>query len=134
MEEVSVIRTVSPSVPLAVKPSSTPLSRTRFGKTANSGIQADKIPSERDGTTASVSLPFSKKNRSVEVSAVIKDLNQKLEVANNTLRFQIDDTTDEIKVQVVDKETGKVVRTIPPEPSLSILAQGELSGLLSVHG
>lgn len=67
-------------------------------------------------------------------TAVVEALNQKLEVAHNTLRFHIDDTTEEIKVQVVDKETGKVVRTIPPEPSLSILAQGEFSSLLSVQG
>jgi len=74
------------------------------------------------------------KNSSTDINAVIKDLNQKLEVAHNTLRFQIDETTEEIKVQVVNKETGQVVRTIPPEPSLSLLAQGEFNSLLSIHG
>lgn len=134
MEEVSVIRTLSPLVSHTSKPSATPLSRTRSGNSENSEIQPDKVSSEREANAISVSVPSANKNSAADVNAVIEDLNQKLEVANNMLRFQIDETTEEIKVQVVNKETGQVVRTIPPEPSLSILAQGEFNGLLSVHG
>ncbi len=133
MEDISVIRTHSPSVSHTVKPSATPLSRTRSGNSDNGGIQADKSSSGVEAG-AKVVPELQNKNNSKDVGAVIDDLNHKLEIAHNTLRFHIDDTTEEIKVQVVDKETGKVVRTIPPEPSLSILAQGEFSGLLSVQG
>lgn len=133
MEEIRVIKSLSPSVSYAAKSPATSKSSSGPGKGEFSGVTKGKDLSngELTATAAGVSKP---KDNLSEVTAVVEALNQKLEVAHNTLRFHIDDTTEEIKVQVVDKETGKVVRTIPPEPSLSILAQGEFSSLLSVQG
>ena len=124
MEELSVIRTLSQGVSHTAKSSS--VQTPKSGRSESSGTPVGDVVTE--------SVPSGKKVELAEVSAAVEDLNHRLELANNTLRFHIDDTTEEIKVQVVDKETGKVVRTIPPEPSLSILAQGEFSGLLSVQG
>jgi uncharacterized FlaG/YvyC family protein len=134
MGDFSVIRMLSPVVSHTSKPSFTPVSRTRSGGGDSSGIQADNISIGREGSVTPTSVSSPNKNSSTDINAVIEDLNQKLEVAHNTLRFQIDETTEEIKVQVVNKETGQVVRTIPPEPSLSLLAQGEFNSLLSIHG
>ena len=44
-----------------------------------------------------------------------ESLNQKLTTMNTSLKFQIDDETNEITVLIVDKETNKVVHTIPAE-------------------
>lgn len=134
MEEIRVVKTLSPSVPHVGKPAATTVSRTRSEKTGTSEMQGGNIPGRNEQSPTSVAPSSPNKDNSSNITAVIEDLNQKLEIANNTLRFQIDDTTEEIKVQVVDKNTGKVVRTIPPEPSLSILAQGEFSSLLNVQG
>lgn len=133
MENVNVISALSQSVSRAAKPPAPSIGIAKSGRSDTRGSQAVNVSSE--GVKATTSAQVSNKRKSfTEVNAVIEDLNQKLEVAQNTLRFQIDDATKEIKVQVVDKETGKVVRTIPPEPSLSLLASGEFSGLLSVQG
>lgn len=133
MEEVRVISTLGPSGAHSAKPSTSPSSNVKSGRSESRGTPTPKDPNEGvPSTTAARSQQ--KIDSLTEANAVINDLNQKLEVAHNTLRFHIDDTTEEIKVQVVDKDTGKVVRTIPPEPSLSILSQGEFSGLLSVQG
>jgi uncharacterized FlaG/YvyC family protein len=127
MEEVSVIRTLNQSVSHTGKSPAT--STTKSVRSETSGAPVATVVDVVAGNVRS-----EKKVELAEVSAAVEDLNQRLALANNTLRFQIDDTTEEIKVQVVDKDTGKVVRTIPPEPSLSILSQGEFSGLLSVQG
>lgn len=131
MEEVSVIRTHNQTVSHTGK--SPTVSPPKSGRSEARGAQvAEAVDVGAKNITSA--FPSDKKIELAEVSAAVEDLNHRLELANNTLRFHIDDTTEEIKVQVVDKETGKVVRTIPPEPSLSILAQGEFSGLLSVQG
>ena len=42
-----------------------------------------------------------------------------------TLRFKIDQDTHEVHVILVDKESGKVIRSIPPD-ELKLLQEGEL--------
>jgi uncharacterized FlaG/YvyC family protein len=133
MEEIRAVKTLSLSVPHVGKPAAT-VSRTRSEIPGTSEIRGKNVPGLNEQSPTSVAPSSSNKDNPSNINAVIEDLNQKLEIANNTLRFQIDDTTEEIKVQVVDKDTGQVVRTIPPEPSLSILSQGEFSSLLSVQG
>ena len=133
MEEVSVIRTLSQSVSHAAKPSTASSPPSKSGRSAGGGTPTGSVI-ENGGSSATSTLPSTKKANLAEVREAVEDINHRLEVAHHTLRFQIDDATEEIKVHVVDKETGRVVRTIPPEPSLSILASGEFSGLFSVHG
>jgi uncharacterized FlaG/YvyC family protein len=36
-------------------------------------------------------------------------------MSNNILKFQVDDKTKQVTVMIVDKESGKVVKTIPSE-------------------
>ena len=134
MEEVSVIRTLSQSVANSVKPPPVPVSVSRSGRNERSENPAARVSEEGPVTVPPAPPPSEKKASLAEVSAAVEDINRQLDIAQHTLRFQIDDATEELKVQVVDKETGKVVRTIPPEPSLSILAGGNFSGLFSVQG
>ncbi len=132
MEEVSVIRTRSQAVSNTVKPP-VPSPDSKSGRSENSGNQTARVSKESLVNATSASPP-QKDVSLAKANAAVDDINHQLEIAHHTLRFQIDDATDEIKVLVVDKETGKVVRTIPPEPSLSLLANGNFSGLFSVQG
>ena len=62
---------------------------------------------------------------------IIDDLNKKLNCAGRELRCSIHKKTGQVMVKVVDTDTGKIVREIPPEKSLDILAKVlEQSGLL----
>lgn len=133
MENVSVISGLNQSVSPAAKSTSPPLGIAKLGRSDSRGVQAVSA-SDKGGKVSTFADASKNKDSLAVVNAVIEDLNKKLEVAQNSLRFQIDDATKEIKVQVVDKDTGKVVRTIPPEPSLSLFASGEFSSLLSVQG
>jgi len=62
---------------------------------------------------------------------IISDLNKKLNVAGREIRYNIHEKTRQVMVKVVDTDTGKTIREIPPEKSLDILAKIlEQSGLL----
>ncbi len=49
------------------------------------------------------------------LSQALRELNQRLHAWSTNLRFQLDDETSRVVVQVVDAETGDVVRQIPSE-------------------
>ena len=62
---------------------------------------------------------------------IITDLNKKLNVTGRELRCSIHKESGRVMVKVVDTDSGKTIREIPPEKSLDILAKLlEQSGLL----
>jgi len=62
---------------------------------------------------------------------IINDLNKKLNAAGRELRCSIHKKTGQVMVKVVDTESGKTIREIPPEKSLDALAKIlEQAGLL----
>lgn len=66
-----------------------------------------------------------------ELEESIKKLNTTAEAFNIRLRFKVDEETDRIVVKVVEKETEKVIREIPPEQVLNMVAQiQDLIGVL----
>ena len=133
MEEVSFVRPGSQALSNTAKPPTVPSPASKSGRSESSGNQTARVSEERLVNATSASPP-QKDVSLAKANAAVDDINHQLEVVHHSIRFQIDDATDEIKVLVVDKETGKVVRTIPPEPSLSLLANGNFSGLFSVQG
>ncbi|WP_438435477.1 flagellar protein FlaG [Gorillibacterium sp. sgz500922] len=54
-----------------------------------------------------------------------------MEGANTQLDFSIHQKTKQIMVKVLDKDTGKVIREIPPEKTLDFVAKmWEMAGIL----
>jgi len=65
----------------------------------------------------------------VEVSVAAAD--RLRELVNSRLSFGYDEESDRVYVQVIDTDTGEVVRQIPPERMLEMLAQvREMIGLI----
>ena len=54
-------------------------------------------------------------NSAEEIQKNINELNSQLEDLNHSIQFSVDNETKDIVVKVVDKESGEVVRQIPPE-------------------
>lgn len=131
MEDLSVtVRTVSAPVVASVKTTGpTPaLSKSQGAVPKNIHVSEDK--------RTSLGLP-EQSPQDVTTGAVkeaVENLNSQLESSARSIRFQIDDKTDKIEVYVIDKETGEVVRRIPPEASIRLSANGELGGLFSILG
>ena len=65
------------------------------------------------------------------VEELVKELEKKLSMLNTQLKISIDKDTDMVVVKVIDKETKKVIRQIPPEYVLKIVKYlDEITGLL----
>lgn len=114
---------------------------------STSSIQIDPVRIERIGvelkaitqTSTSqkreVTQPHNvlqKETRSAE--EIRKDLdviNNQLKIMNRSIQFSVDDDTHDIVVSLVDKESGKVIRQLPPESVLRLREHmAEVSGLI----
>ena len=114
---------------------------------STSSIQIDPVRIERIGvelkaiTQTSTSQKreviqphnvLQKETRSTE--EVRKDLdviNTQLKIMNRSIQFSVDDDTHDIVVSLVDKESGKVIRQLPPESVLRLREHmAEVSGLI----
>lgn len=64
------------------------------------------------------------------IKQVVSDLNRKIN--NNTIaEFGYHDDTNRVTIKIVDKETKDVIREIPPEKTLDLIAKAwELAGIL----
>ena len=86
----------------------------------------------RNREVARAQKTLQKETRSAE--EIHKDLdaiNVQLSILNRSIQFSIDDSTDDIVVSVVDKESGKVIRQLPPESILRLREHmKEISGLI----
>ena len=66
-----------------------------------------------------------------KVKSAIADINKKIAPTETTLQFSYHEKTHRICITVKDKETDKVIREIPPEKTLDMIAKSlELAGLL----
>lgn len=67
-----------------------------------------------------------------DISSVVKELNMMVrQFAATKVSFDVDEATGRSVVRVVNKETGEVVRQLPPEVLLTLVARMEqLSGLI----
>lgn len=73
-------------------------------------------------------------NSARQLDGIIGRLNLMLEITWYDLRFRIHEASKEIIVQVVNRETGEVLREIPPEKILDMWAEMKrLIGMLFDH-
>jgi len=98
----------------------------------NVEVQNTKVSGQNENTL-SQNQKFDEKNKLTAdlVEKIIEDLKKKLSMLNTQLQIQIDKDTDTIVVKVIDKETNKVIRQIPPEYVLKIAKYlDEIAGIL----
>jgi len=55
-----------------------------------------------------------------QLTETVQDLNQRLSGYDTNLQFEIDDQSQQMVVQIVDRETKEVVRQIPSEKALAL--------------
>jgi flagellar protein FlaG len=61
----------------------------------------------------------------------IEHANKAMLGATTTFEFAIHDKTKQIMVKVIDKDTGEIIREIPPEKTLDMVAKmWELAGII----
>lgn len=66
-----------------------------------------------------------------EITKKLDRLNKQLEFMNRSIRFSIDEDSQEIVVRVVDKRSGEVITQLPPDDVLKLKERlDEMAGLL----
>ena len=82
-----------------------------------------------DKQSAKPEVSFDKPGK---ISELVKDLDTMVhQVASTKISFDVDEDTGQSVVRVINKETGEVVRQVPPEELLTLAARmRQLSGLI----
>lgn len=99
-------------------------------KSVNSGSVGTNTVND-DAKTSIVTDEFIKSGEASisQIRAAISEANYK--AVRTRCEFAVDDATNRISIKVIDKETDEVIREIPPEESLEMLAKiWELAGLI----
>lgn len=79
------------------------------------------------------SMPEQKAQPEIKISqALLNEVQQEIQMIRNVgLRFSVHETTGRTIIRVVDKETEELIREIPPEQVLNLMAKiGEMVGIL----
>jgi len=105
------------------------------GRWQNAGIGAVASTQASAGKEHNVSLPhkaLQKDSRlSEEIQKILDEMNTQLNIMNRSIQFSIDESSRDIVVRVVDKDTGEVIREVPPESIQKLREKmAELTGLL----
>jgi flagellar protein FlaG len=65
------------------------------------------------------------------VSEIVREMNEQIQQHSTQLEFVIDGDTNDVIVKIVNKESGELVRQIPPEELVNLTkAFSELRGVL----
>lgn len=66
-----------------------------------------------------------------KVESALRDINTKIRPTHTECQFSYHEATKRITIKVLDQESGEVIREIPPEKTLDMIARTlELAGIL----
>ncbi len=95
-------------------PSAQPVRGQSLGERAS--VPGNETAATREPLPNERSLPLKEEEeRGQSFEQVLEEANQEFENLNYAIRFQIDDQSSEVVVKVVDKDSGEVIKQIPPE-------------------
>lgn len=132
-------------------------SSNRTSSPANTDVQVTDVPITKQQKVENITVNASKNNQSgsqgsayedgraalqggqnvskEKVLAAVEDLNKQVKqnsaIKHTQLSFKYHDETNRISITVTDSDTDEVIREIPPEKALDMLAKAwEMAGLL----
>lgn len=66
-----------------------------------------------------------------KIESALRDINTKIRPTHTECQFSYHEETKRIAIKVLDQDTGEVIREIPPEKTLDMIAKSlELAGIL----
>jgi flagellar protein FlaG len=111
------------------------LDPVRVENTGAGNMANSQVSTQRASRSSTVESParknLQKETRSTEeIKKDLAAINEQLKTADSSLQFAVDDKSDELVVRIVDRDSGKVIRQIPPESIVRLRESlKELSGL-----
>jgi flagellar protein FlaG len=94
-------------------------------------LAVSRQESEPDREAVKSTSPLKKDTRSAEeVRRDVEAINEQLTLLNQSLQFRIDEDTRDVVIRVVDKDSGEVIKQIPPEEIMKLRRRlSEMSSL-----
>lgn len=82
-------------------------------------------------TQEKIEVENARNAEAAKVKKAVAEINQKIRPARTSCQFSYHDETNRISIKVIDDDSKKVIREIPPEKTLDIIAKTlEIEGLL----
>lgn len=124
-------QTVQPAAPKVT--AEKPAVEFTEGSALNSAAVVDKSTPVVSQTTEKGEQNSSSQQQSQQtneqIRKTVEELNKKMK--NSEAVFGIHDETNRVTIKIVDKETKEVIRELPPEKTLDMIAKAwELAGIL----
>ncbi|NLG05056.1 MAG: flagellar protein FlaG [Clostridia bacterium] len=104
------------------------------GKTQNTPQQIDPTvvsiaKADQEGTNENQSGQNNQQPTNEQIKKAVENLNKKM--SNSEALFGIHEDTNRVMIKIVDKKTKEVIKELPPEKTLDMIAKAwELAGLL----
>lgn len=109
-----------------------------------SKVDSYKLPGEKEISNLEVSKSVKKVNKSIgniedkqskidpkELNSAVAKANKVLFKNNTHLQFRIHEKTKDVMVKIINDESGEVLKEIPPEKMLDMIAKlWEIAGIL----
>ncbi len=90
---------------------------------SNQKVQVSSQPVISETPQEEAAVPISRKLDPELLKKVTEDLNENFRIFNTTINFSIDETSGNTVIKIMDRETEKVVREIPPEQLLELASR-----------
>lgn len=104
---------------------------SNINKTSFEAVQNTKKDSTLDSQNKSIEVQSQRKVDSRELENAVDRANKVLFKNNTHLQFRIHDATKEVMVKIINDETGEVLKEIPPEKMLDMVAKlWEIAGII----
>lgn len=95
---------------------------------AKSTVAMDAKQMSGDGTGGNAQQA-SQEKKAAQIKKAVEDINKK--AVNSEAIFGIHEATNRVTIKIVDKDTKKVIKELPPEKTLDMIAKvWELAGLM----
>ena len=89
-----------------------------------SDLNTKQTPGEENNTQQQ-----SQQQKNAQLKKAVEDINKK--AVNSEASFGIHEATNRVTIKIIDKDTKKVIKELPPEKTLDMIAKvWELAGLM----
>ncbi len=126
------VRNYSAAVPEVVSVQETAPVADNYVKVTETSASGESYDSNQDAQEQMYGdeIPIQEVSRE-KVESALRDINAKIRPTHTECQFSYHEQTERISIKVLDRDTGEVIREIPPEKTLDMIAKSlELAGIL----
>jgi flagellar protein FlaG len=103
----------------------------RIESTGVVSVAISQASTNRDNGVEQPRKVLQKETRSAEeIHKDLEMINEQLKSSNSSIQFSVDDKSNDVIVRIVDRDSGEVIRQIPPESIVRLRdSMKDMSGL-----